>query len=424
MPVRVVVGAKWGEEGKGWMVDYFARDADFVVRYQGGNNAGHTVITEDGKFTLRLVPSGILYPEVVNILGPGTVINLEALRKEIEDLQGRGIKVDPETLKISDRACICFPFHVLQDRYEEERLGKGMFGSTLQGIAPVYGDRYMKYGIQVGALRYPDFLREQLERSLELKNLLFERVYNKTPVNVDEMLDWTLEHGEALLPHVTDTVNLLSEAVASGKTILLEAQLGTLRDVFYGIYPYTTSSNPLASFALVGAGLFCDSVPKVTAVVKAFSTCVGEGPFVTELAREHADRLRAKTGEYGAATGRPRRIGHFDAVASRYGVRLQGASEIALTKLDNLTGENPLKICTHYSVNGKLVSDFPLFPELRIAEPVYIEMPGWTEPIGSVRRYKDLPIAARKYVEKIVELIGVPAKYISVGPEREALIVL
>ena len=422
MPVHVVVGANWGDEGKGRMVDYFARDADFVVRYQGGHNAGHTVINEHGKFTLRLVPSGILYPEVTNVLGPGTVVNLEALGKEIDGLWERGIKVSPENLKISERACICFPFHVLQDRYEEERLGKDLFGSTLQGIAPVYGDRYMKYGIQVGALRHPEFLREQLQRCLELKNLMFERVYSKSPVSLDQMCEWASQHGQKLLPHVDDTITLLSDALANGKTILLEAQLGTLRDVLYGIYPFTTSSNPIAGFASVGGGVFPGDAPKVTAVVKAFSTCVGEGPFVTEMEGEYADQFRIRTGEFGAATGRPRRIGHFDAVATHYGVKIQGATEVALTKLDNLSGEDGLKICTHYAFDGKPTKTFPLFPELREAKPVYIDMPGWQEDISSIRQYLDLPAAARKYVETIEELIGVPVKYISVGPEREALI--
>lgn len=422
MPVQVVVGANWGDEGKGRMVDYFARDADFVVRYQGGHNAGHTVINEYGKFTLRLIPSGILYPEVTNVLGPGTVVNLEALVGEIGRLRERGVRVGPDNLKISQRACICFPFHVLQDQYEEERLGANMFGSTLQGIAPVYGDRYMKYGIQVGVLRYPEFLREQLDRCLGLKNLIFERVYGKGPVDAGQMCEWAMQYGRELLPYVGDTTALLGDAVSNGKTVLLEAQLGTLRDVFYGIYPFTTSSNPIAGFAYVGAGLSADVSPKITAVVKAFSTCVGEGPFVTELGADEADRLRRRTGEFGAATGRPRRIGHFDAVATRYGVRVQGATEVALTKLDDLAGEEGLKICTHYSIGSRTTKDFPFFPELRAAEPVYVDMPGWQEPIGATRRYGELPAAARRYVETIEDLIGVPIKYISVGPEREALI--
>ncbi len=422
MPVRVVVGANWGDEGKGRMVDYFAQDTDFVVRYQGGNNAGHTIVNDRGKFALRLVPSGIFYPQVTNVLGPGVVVNLEALVKEIETLKSQGINIGPDNLKISDRACICFPFHALQDRYEEERLGKEMFGSTLMGIAPVYGDRYMKYAVQVGALYDPDFLKEQINRCLELKNLIFEHVYRKPRVSPEEMFQWACRQAEVLLPHVCDTISLLSDAAAIGKSVLLEAQLGTLRDLYYGIYPYTTSSNPTSGFAYGCAGLLHADPPRITAVIKAFSTCVGEGPFVTEIHGDEAERLRSRAGEYGAATGRPRRVGHFDAVASRYGVRVQTASEVAMTKLDNLSGESHLKICTHYLVNGTRSIDFPLYPKLRIAQPEYIEMPGWKEDVRQVRRYQDLPLAARNYIEKIEELIGVSIKYISVGPERDALI--
>src|SRR5262252_3291487 len=337
MPVRIVVGANWGDEGKGRMVDYFARETDFVVRYQGGHNAGHTIVNDRGKFALRLVPSGIFYPGVTNVVGPGAVVNLESLVGEIEKLCQRGVRIGPENLRISDRSCVCFPFHVLQDKYEEERLGKNKFGSTVQGIAPVYGDRYLKYGVQVGLLRHPDMLRRQLERCLELKNLLFERVYEKPAVVLDEMCDWADEYGRRLMPHVCDVTPVLNEAVAAGKRVLFEAQLGALRDVYFGIYPYVTSSSPLAAFAWVGGGLTLPAETTTTAVVKAFATCVGEGPFVTEIHGEAADRFRERTGEFGAATGRPRRIGHFDAVATRYGVLMQGATEVALTKLDDLS---------------------------------------------------------------------------------------
>ena len=423
MPVRIVVGGNWGDEGKGRMVDYFAKDADCVVRYQGGHNAGHTVINDRGKFALRLVPSGIFYPGVVNVVGPGTVVNLESLGDEVRYLAGRGVAIGPENLKISDRACISFPFHKLQDLYEEQRLGKDKFGSTVQGIAPVYGDRYMKYGVQVGVLRHPDYLREQLQRTLALKNQLFERVYDKPAVSVDEMCQWAADHGTPLLPHVCDTVDLLEDAAAANKTILLEAQLGSLRDICFGIYPYTTSSSPLAAFGPVGAGLFRQVPTTVTAVVKAFSTCVGEGPFVTEIHGDAAETFRNRTGEFGVTTGRPRRIGHFDAVATRYGVRIQGATEVALTKLDNLSGEGRLKICTHYEIDGRQIEHFPLVPELRAAKPVYAEMEGWTADIASVRRFGDLPEAARRYVERIEDLIRVPVKFVSVAPERDALMI-
>jgi adenylosuccinate synthase len=423
MSVRIVVGGNWGDEGKGRMVDYFAKDADAVVRYQGGHNAGHTVINDRGKFALRLIPSGIFYPGVVNVIGPGTVVNLEALGAEIGDLASKGIDIGPQNLRISDRACISFPFHKLQDAYEEERLGKDKFGSTVQGIAPVYGDRYMKYGVQVGLLRHPDFLRDQLGRALALKNRIFERVYGKPPVSLDEMCGWASQHGTPLLPHVCDTVDLLEDMVRAEKNILLEAQLGSLRDIYFGIYPYTTSSSPLAAFGPLGAGLFVRAETTVTAVVKAFSTCVGEGPFVTEMHGEAAETFRNRTGEFGVATGRPRRIGHFDAVATRYGVRVQGATEVALTKLDNLSGEGPLRICTEYEIDGSRTGRFPLVPELRVAKPVYEEMDGWTADLASVRRFADLPDAARRYVERIESLIRVPVTFVSVGPERETLIV-
>jgi adenylosuccinate synthase len=423
MPARIVVGANWGDEGKGRMVDYFAHDTDFVVRYQGGHNAGHTIVNAHGKFALRLIPSGIFYPGVVNVIGPGTVVNLESLVKEIEQLRSQGITIGPDNLKISERACVCFPFHVDQDRYEEERLGGHKFGSTVQGIAPMYGDRYMKTAVQVGVLRSPAHVRRQLERCLELKNLLFERVYERPRVSVDEMCDWAAQFGGQLLPHVTDTTRLLEEGMRRGQRVLFEAQLGTLRDVYFGIYPFCTSSNPLAPFAWVGGGVTPRGDAVVTAVVKAFSTCVGEGPFVTEIHGDVAEQFRTRTGEYGAATGRPRRIGHFDAVATRYGVQMQGATEVALTKLDNLTGEQGLQICTGYAVDGETTTDFPLNPDLERATPVYEDAEGWDDDISRARHYSDLPPAARAYVERLESLIECPIKYVSVGPEREALIV-
>lgn len=423
MPVRIVVGANWGDEGKGRMVDYFAAESDFVVRFQGGSNAGHTIVNHLGKFALRLVPSGIFFPDVVNVVGPGTVVNLEALTKEIEALTARGIKITPANLKISERACICFPFHILQDGYEEERLGAHMFGSTRQGIAPVYGDRFMKQAVQVGALRDMSFVASEVRRCLDLKNLLFERIYGKPPVPVSDMVAWTEKYGSQLLPFVTDVSKLLDHAEASGKRILLEAQLGALRDVIYGIYPYTTSSHPSSGYGCLGAGIFTPVQPNVTAVVKAFATCVGEGPFVTELDPEIAQPFRERTGEFGAATGRPRRIGHFDAVATCYGVRAQGSSEIALTKLDNLSEEKTLNICTQYSIDGNLTTDFPLFPLLRNAKPVYVQMPGWHEDIREARTFDSLPANARNYVTAIEDLLRVPIKYISVGPERHCIIV-
>ena len=423
MPARIVVGANWGDEGKGRMVDYFAHQADFVIRYQGGHNAGHTIVNEHGKFALRLIPSGIFNRGVVNVIGPGTVVNLESLVGEIDRLRERGIHVGADNLKISDRACICFPFHVLQDRYEEQRLGSRKFGSTVQGIAPVYGDRYLKYGVQVGMLRHPDFLRRHIERCLELKNALFERVYGEAAVALDATCEWATEYGERLLPHVCDTTAVLTGAVSEGRHLLFEAQLGTLRDVYFGIYPFVTSSNPLAAFAWVGGGIPPIAQTTVTAVVKAFSTCVGEGPLVTEIVGEDAIRFRERTGEFGAATGRPRRIGHFDAVATRYGVQMQGASEVALTKLDDLSGMPALKVCTAYSIGSRTVTGFPLLPDLEAAVPVYEDLAGWTRDITAVRRWADLPREAQAYVERIEALVACRVTYVSVGPQREALIV-
>jgi adenylosuccinate synthase len=422
VPLRIIVGVNWGDEGKGRMVDYFARNADFVVRFQGGNNAGHTIENDLGSFKLHLIPSGIFYKNTVNLLGPGTVVNLEAAVKEMSGLQQRGIEFTTENYKISDRAVICFPFHQLQDEYEETRLGGEMFGSTRQGIAPVYGDRYMKYGVQVGALFYPDYLRQEINRCLQLKNQIFAKVYGKPASNPEESCQWAIKYGEILKPHVCDSITLLKDAQKSGKSVLLEGQLGALRDIIYGIYPYSTSSSTIAGFGAVGAGYFSQEMPVVTGVMKAFSTCVGEGPFTTEIHGELAHQIRETSFEYGALTGRPRRIGWFDAVASRYGTDVSGATEIALTKLDSLSGLDTLKICTAYRIGNRTVDYFPITPELVQAESVYVEVPGWKEEIRNVRKYSQLPGTAQKYVETIEKLVEKPVKYVSVGPHREAMI--
>jgi adenylosuccinate synthase len=423
MSVRIIVGVNWGDEGKGKMVDYFARQADYVVRFQGGNNAGHTIENEYGNFKLHLVPSGIFYKNVVNILGPGTVVNLEAVIKEMQALRNQGIHIGPDNYRISNRAIICFPFHQLQDEYEEERLGRNQFGSTKQGIAPVYGDRYMKYGIQIGALNYPDYLKEQITRCLELKNQLFAGVYHKPEISPDDVFKWAMDKGEILKPYICDSVKTLRDIPKSNNNIIFEGQLGALRDIFYGIYPFTTSSSTIAGFGAVGAGYFGDGTPVVTGIMKAFSTCVGEGPFVTEIKDDLAGRIRETSYEFGASTGRPRRIGHFDAVASKYGITVSGAAEIALTKLDSLTGLPTLKICTHYLIGSRLTDDFQITPELVRARPVYIEMPGWQKDIRDMRQYSKLPPAARDYVERIEQLTGCHIAYISVGPHRDATII-
>ena len=421
MSIKVVVGANWGDEGKGRMVDYLARDAAFVVRYQGGNNAGHTVVNEFGEFKLHLLPSGVFYPQVVNILGPGMVIDLEGLVTELDDLASKGIRPN---IRISDRATICFPFHRLEDGLEEDRLGKNAYGSTRRGIAPAYGDRTVKKAIQVGELLYPERFEARLRQISAWKLERLTAFYGKADLfSIDEMVAWGRKCGDRLSEYITDTSVLLEEGARQGKSSLFEAQLGTLRDLSFGIYPFTTSSCTLAAYAPIGGGLFGHPIDSVTSVVKAFSTCVGEGPFVTTMEKAEGDALREFAKEYGAATGRPRTIGHFDAVATRYGVWAQGTTEVAVTKLDSLSGQKTLKICTQYAWNGKRYDRFPLNAVLEEATPVYEEMPGWDDDITGVREFGDLPKTAQEYVLAIEKAIACPVRYVSVGPEREALIV-
>lgn len=420
--LTVLVGLQWGDEGKGRMVDYLAQNVDIVARYQGGNNAGHTVVNEFGTFKLHLIPSGIFNSKVINILGPGMVIDIEALAEEISELENSGINTS--NIRISDRATITFPFHRLEDNLEEERLGSSAFGSTRRGIAYAYGERYQKKSIQLGELFYPEDLESRISDLVKWKNLLLKNVYGSNEsLSAEKILEWINDFGSKIKPLICDTTKILEDAAASGKKILFEAQLGSLRDIYYGIYPYTTSSCTLASYAPVGGGLFNKKIDNVIGVMKAFSTCVGSGPFVTEMPEDKAGELREVAYEYGAATGRPRRIGHFDAVATRYGAKIQGVDEIAITKLDSLSGQNNIMICTEYEIDGKTSMDFPLTPVLKIAKPKYISMDGWSENITGCRKYSALPKAAQNYVDKIEELIGYTIKYVSVGPERESLIV-
>ncbi len=419
--ITVLVGLQWGDEGKGRMVDYLAGNADIVARYQGGNNAGHTVVNEFGTHKLHLIPSGIFYPHVMNVLGPGMVIDLEAFSAEISELNCAGI--DTGNVKVSDRASITFPFHRLEDNLEEERLGGSAFGSTRRGIAYAYGERYMKKSILVSDLLYKDSLHAKVRNLVEWKNILFENVYGKkNAVDLKETTAWIDKYSDVVRPFICNTTELLESATSLGKNILFEAQLGSLRDIYFGIYPFTTSSCTLASFAPIGGGLFSKRIDRIIGVMKSFSTCVGAGPFVTEMPEAEAGKMREIAFEYGASTGRPRRIGHFDAVATGYGARVQGVDEIAMTKLDSLSGQEKLLICTQYEVEGKLTSEFPVPAALEIARPRYIEMDGWNDDISHVRRFEDLPEAARNYVLKAEELVGYPVKYISVGPERESLI--
>lgn len=420
--ITVLVGLQWGDEGKGRMVDYLAGNVDIVARYQGGNNAGHTVVNEFGVHKLHLIPSGIFYPDVINVLGPGMVVDIEALVTELDELSSSGI--DTSNVRISDRATITFPFHRLEDNLEEERLGGAAFGSTRRGIAYAYGERYMKKSIMIGELLYPDSLKERIKGLVEWKNLFFEKVYGSDEkVSFEETMNWLSKYGDKIRKHICDTTELMESAASAGKDILFEAQLGSLRDIYFGIYPFTTSSSTLASFAPVGGGLFNKRIDRILGVMKSFSTCVGAGPFVTEMPEEEAGKMREIAYEFGASTGRPRRIGHFDAVASRYGARVQGVDEIAMTKLDSLSGQENLLICTEYEIDGKKTGDFPISAALQNAKPKYIEMNGWKEDITGIRNFDKLPDEAREYVLKIEELVGYPIKYVSVGPERESLIV-
>ncbi|MDL2235885.1 adenylosuccinate synthase [Christensenellaceae bacterium OttesenSCG-928-L17] len=422
MSTCAIVGVNWGDEGKGRMVDLLASQYDVVVRYQGGSNAGHTVINEYGKFALNLLPSGVFRPEVVNVLGNGVVVDLEHLCGEIDKLHAAGIDVTPERLKISDRAIIVFPFHKEQDGLEEARLKDAKYGSTKRGIAPVYSDKYQKKGIQMGDLLYPDVLEKHLKTVLEWKNLMLGGMYGAKPYSYSDIMQWLDTYGKRLCPYIADTGLLLHEAHRANKKILFEAQLGALRDIELGIYPYTSSSSPLAAYAPLGAGVPGVQVNEVVGVVKAYSSCVGEGPFVAEWFGKEADDLREAGGEYGAATGRPRRVGPFDVVATRYGVRLQGTSCIALTKLDVLSYMDEIPICTGYEINGEVVREFPFTPFMDGAKPVIETMPGWKTDVSGVREYADLPKAAQEYVEYIERVLECPITYVSVGPDREALI--
>ncbi|MBQ6680462.1 MAG: adenylosuccinate synthase [Lachnospiraceae bacterium] len=418
-----IVGINWGDEGKGRMVDYLTAHYDCVVRYQGGGNAGHTIVNEYGKFALHLVPSGICRPGVVNILGNGVALDPENLWKEIEMLRAAGVSISPENLMISSRASLLFPWHRLQDELEEKRLGNKRYGSTKQGIAPFYADKYQKKTILAGDLLYPEVLEEQLADLTEWKNLTLRGVYGAQPVSVEEVKAWIREYGKKLLPFVEDTGRVLRKMRSSGKNILFEAQLGALRDLDFGIVPYTTSSNTLAAYAPVGAGLPDLKLDAVIGVAKAYSTCVGEGPFTAEMSGEEADALREAGAEYGAKTGRPRRVGALDLPATCYGVRMQGATALAVTKMDVLGYLEKIPVCTAYELDGVRTEEFPFPAVLPKAKPVIEYVEGWHCDLSGVRRFEDLPEAAKSYVRMVEVSTDCPVRYISVGAEREALIV-
>jgi adenylosuccinate synthase len=420
--ITAIVGVNWGDEGKGRMVDLFSRDFDIVVRYQGGNNAGHTVINHLGKFILNLLPSGILSENVINVMGCGMVIDLKHLEGEVKRLRGVGVKVSPDNLKISDKAVICMPYHVQLDVLEEERLADKKFGSTKRGIAPVYGDKYLKKAFRMGELKDINQLMARAQGIIEWKNLTLKGVYGAPSVSLKEIEEYFKKYSALFKDYVTDTSAFLDEAARSGKKIMFEAQLGALRDIDFGIYPYTSSSSTIAAYAPIGAGIPNRKLDKCIGIMKAYSTCVGEGPFTAEMFGEDAERLRQAGGEYGAATGRPRRVGGFDVVASRYGCRVQGADEVALTKLDVLSYLDEIPVCVNYELDGKIIDYFPFSADLDRCKPVVKYFKGWGKNISGCRARSELPKEANDYVDMIEEAVGCKITYISVGPERNQYI--
>ena len=397
MATMAIVGITWGDEGKGRMVDLVAEDFQVVCRYQGGNNAGHTVVNQMGTFKLNLLPSGICRENVMNILGSGTVIDLEHLFNEIAGLRERGIRITPDNFKISDRAIICLPWHKQQDKY-------------------------MKKALQVCDLLDEEYLKSRLSDLIEYKNLFLSEVYGSRKYTLEEVMDWLKKYGYPFREYIADTGLILAQAQKEGKNILFEAQLGALKDIDYGIYPYTSSSTPLAAYAPIGSGAPFLKVDKVMGIAKAYSTAVGEGPFVSEWDGEKAEKLRQAGDEYGAATGRPRRVGPIDLVATRYGAKLQGADCICLTKLDVLSYMTEIPLCVGYKIGENIVKDFPVTPQLIKSEPVYITMPGWNTDISKVTQYDKLPQEARNYIEYIEKYIECPITHISVGPGRDEII--
>ncbi len=419
-----ICGINWGDEGKGRMVDLLSEKFDIVCRYQGGNNAGHTVINDKGRFILNLLPSGILREEVVNVMGPGMVIDIKHLCGEIAKLREAGIKISPKNLKISDKAIITMPYNVLQDVMEEDRLTRATgkpYGSTRRGIAPVYADKYMKKAFRMGELLNLELLYKRLPDIVDWKNLTI-KAYGFEPVTVAEMKEYFETYGKPLADYVCDVGIYLIEANKAGKNIMFEAQLGALRDIDFGIVPYTSSSSTIAAYAPIGAGVPNLKLNNSIGIMKAYSSCVGAGPFTCEYFGEQAEKLRSLGGEYGAATGRPRRVGPFDVVASRYGIRCQGADEIALTKLDVLSDYEEIEICTHYTLDGKVIDEFPFTDVLDECKPVFEKVKGWNCDISKCRKPSDLPKAALDYIKLLEKLCDCKIKYVSVGAERDAYI--
>ncbi len=419
--LTAIVGINWGDEGKGRMVDLLSSHYNVICRYQGGNNAGHTVINDKGKFILNLLPSGILRDDTVNVMGPGMVIDIEHLYNEIGKLREAGIEITPKHLKISDKATICMPYHKMLDGLEEDRLKDKKFGSTRRGIAPVYADKYMKKTFRMGDLKHLKELKGKINDIVEWKNLIIT-AYGVPAVKPEDMYNWLEKYGLPFVDYVCDTGDYLDEAIKDGANVMFEAQLGALRDIDFGIFPYTSSSSTIAAYAPIGAGIPEHRLNNVVGIIKAYSTCVGEGPFTCEMFGDEATALRDAGGEYGAATGRPRRVGGFDVVASRYGVKMQGATELALTKIDVLSYLDKIPVCVAYEIDGKRVEKFPFGEELEKAKPVYEYLDGFKCDISKCRKVEDLPGNALKYIRYIEKAVGCPIKYVSVGAERDSYV--
>ena len=421
--VKAVVGANWGDEGKGKITDMLAREADIIVRFQGGANAGHTIVNNYGKFALHTLPSGVFYDHTTSIIGNGVALNIPVFFKEYKEVVDRGVPA-PKVL-ISDRAQIVMPYHILFDQYEEERLAGKSFGSTKSGIAPFYSDKYAKIGFQVNELFFEDRLKEKLTRVLETKNVLLEHLYHKPLLSVDEIFEELMRYKEMVAPYVCDVSAYLWNAIHEGKQILLEGQLGSLKDPDHGIYPMVTSSSTLAAFGAIGAGIPPYEIGKIVTVVKAYSSAVGAGAFVSEIFGDEADELRRRGGDgggYGATTGRPRRMGWFDCVASKYGCRIQGTTDVAFTVLDVLGYLDEIPVCTGYEIDGKVTTEFPTTGLLEKAKPVYEVLPGWKTDIRGIRTYEELPEKCRNYIEFVEKRIGFPITMISNGPGRDDII--
>lgn len=421
--VKAIVGANWGDEGKGKITDMFAAQSDVVIRFQGGSNAGHTIINNYGKFALHQIPSGVFFSHTTNIIGNGVALNIPNLIKELKELVDRGVPT-PNIL-VSERVQILMPYHILFDQYEEERLSSKSFGSTKSGIAPFYSDKYAKIGFQVCELYDEKALRAKLVAVCEYKNVILEHLYHKDKLDPDELFDTMIRYREMIHPFVSDTSSFLTEALKNGKKILLEGQLGALKDPDFGIYPMVTSSSTLAGFGSVGAGIPPYEIKEIVAVTKAYSSAVGGGEFVSEIFGEEAQQLRTlggDAGEYGATTGRPRRMGWFDAVASRYGCRIQGATEAVLTAIDVLGYLDEIPVCTGYEIDGQITTTFPVTSKLAKAKPVYEKLPGWKSDIRGVKVFGELPAQAQDYVTFIEKQLGVPVTMVSTGPNREEII--